>query len=434
MSGQEPSNHATAANLNCIHCGLCLAVCPTYLQLGSEADSPRGRIYLINALEEGRVAPTSAVFEKHVYRCLECRACETACPSGVRYSVMMNGARQAIRKVHKPGLTEALVRRLVFEFLFPHRGRLHALFRFLRFYQLSGLQALVRGLRLLYLFPAKLREMEALLPDVPASPRYRLPMKAPARGRSRVSLFEGCIMPELFGPVHEATVRVLEHNDVAVCNPPRQTCCGALHLHDGEVEAARRLARRNIDAFEHDGADFIVVDAAGCGAMLKEYGELLHEDPEYSARAEDFSRRIKDISEYLEELGLRRDMGEVGLKVTYDDPCHLAHGQGIRDAPRNILKNIPGLQFLELRDADRCCGSAGIYNITQPELASRILEDKISNLRSTGAQIVASGNPGCLLQIRTGLRRSGSAMKVMHPVELIDLAYRNAKSTAGDGG
>jgi len=428
MSGLEPAQPDEIANLNCIHCGLCLPVCPTYLQLGSEADSPRGRIYLINALEEGRVAPTSAIFEKHVYRCLECRACETACPSGVRYSAMMNSARQVIREHKKPGLGEQLLRALIFRTVFPRRRLIHASFRLLRFYQRSGLRKLVQASRVLMLFPEKLRLMEELLPEVPRSPGYRLPERAAPEGRSRVSLFEGCIMPELFGPVHEATLRVLGHNDVSVCSPSRQTCCGALHLHDGEVELARELARRNIEAFAGDGADFIVVNAAGCGAMLKEYGELLREDPVYAERAADFSGRVKDISEYLEELGIYADMGKLEIKATYDDPCHLAHGQGIRTAPRRLLKSIPGLKLVELRDSERCCGSAGIYNITQPELAAGILEEKISNLKLTGAQVVASGNPGCLLQIQSGLRRNGVNMKVAHPVELLDMAYSQRRS------
>jgi glycolate oxidase iron-sulfur subunit len=424
-SAQSPGTET--ANLNCIHCGLCLSVCPTYLLLGSEADSPRGRIYLIKALEEGRVTPTSAVFEKHVYRCLECRACETACPSGVRYSVMMNGARQVIRQHHKPGWGEALVHRLIFRTAFPSRRLLHAFFRLLRFYQRSGLRKIVQASRVLRLLPKKLQLMESLLPEIPKYPAYHLPETAARTGRSRVSLFEGCIMPDLFGPVQEATLRVLEHNDVSVCSPSRQTCCGALHLHDGEVELARQLARRNIEAFARDGAEFIVVNAAGCGAMLKEYGELLRDDPVYAVRAAEFSRRVKDISEYLAELGIYSDMGRLEMKATYDDPCHLAHGQGIRTAPRRILRSIPGLEFVELRDSERCCGSAGIYNITQPELAAGILEEKISNLKLTGAEVVASGNPGCLLQIQNGLRRSGVKMKVAHPVELLDMAYREKR-------
>jgi Fe-S oxidoreductase len=419
----RPAAHE-AANLDCIHCGLCLSVCPTYLQLGSEADSPRGRIYLINAVGEGRVPVSSPVFEKHMQLCLECRACESACPSGVRFSLMMNEARAAIRGQKKETGWPAFLRKFVFRTALPSRRLLHAAFRALRLYQRSGLQKLVRGSRVLNLFPRRLRAMEALLPEVPRSPALKLPETAPARGRSRVSFFLGCVMPELFGPVHEASVRVLRRNDVSVCSPAGQTCCGALHLHEGELQLALALARENIDAFEGDGADFLVVNAAGCGAMLKEYGELLKDDPDYAGRAARFSGRVKDISEFLDELGIRVEMGEVHARVAYDDPCHLLHGQGIRAAPRNLLRSIPALELVELPDAERCCGSAGIYNITHPEMASAILADKLANLSKTGADIVASGNPGCLLQIRQGLKAAQIRMETAHPVELLDRAYQ----------
>lgn len=419
LKQEEPET----AHLDCIHCGICLAVCPTYLQLGSEVDSPRGRIYLINAMEEGRISPASPVFERHMHMCLECRACESACPSGVRYSLMMNDARTTIREKKKLSRWESFVRWLVFEIAFPSRQVMHVSFRLLRFYQRSGIQKVVRSTRLLRLFSKRLQSMEALLPEVPKAASYSLPETAPRQGRGRASFFEGCIMPELFGSVHEATLRVLERNDVSVCSPSRQTCCGALHLHDGEMKGAMELARRNIDAFENDGADYIVVNAAGCGAMLKEYGRLLKDDPSYAGRARTFSARVKDIAEFLETLGISKDMAPLKLRVTYDDPCHLLHAQGIKAAPRNLLKNIPGLEMLELQDADRCCGSAGIYNITQPEMSARILEDKIANIARTGAEVVATGNPGCMLQIQAGLRAKNLPVKVVHPIELLDQAY-----------
>jgi len=428
-----PVKEHETPNLDCIHCGLCLSVCPTYLQLGSEVDSPRGRIYLMKAVDEGRISPSSPTFEKHMFLCLECRACETACPSGVNFSVMMNEARSAIRETRKPGAWEKLLRNFIFKTMLPGRRLLHVSFRLLRFYQRSGFQKLVRARGVLHLFPRKFRQMESLLPEVPPSPRYRLPEAASSSARRRVSLFEGCIMPELFGPVHEATVRVLERNEASVCSPSRQTCCGALHLHDGEQAMARELARRNIEAFEKDGADFVIVNAAGCGAMLKEYAHLLEEDPVFAERALAFSRRVKDISEYLDFIGLNQKLGRLDLKVTYDDPCHLLHGQGIKAAPRNLLKSIPGLQLVELRDADRCCGSAGIYNLTQPEMAARILDDKIGNLARTGAQVVASGNPGCLLQIAQGIRSRNLPMGTAHPVELLDRAYQACESKETSG-
>ncbi len=415
-----------AANLDCIHCGICLAVCPTYLQLGSEVDSPRGRIYLIEATKDGRVSPSSAVFERHMHMCLECRACESACPSGVRFSMMMNEARTIIRQEARPGAWESFLRRLIFSVIFPSRRNLHLLFRMLRLYQRSGLQRLVRAMGILGVFSKRLQSMETLLPEVPPFPRYSLPRSAARGGRKSVAFFEGCIMPELFGPVHEATLRVLERNGVSVCNPRQQTCCGALHLHDGEMEGALALARRNIEAFENDGADYVVVNAAGCGVMLKEYGELLRDDPAYAARARAFSTRVKDIAEFLDMLGIDKDMAPLKMRVTYDDPCHLLHGQGVKAAPRNLLKSIPGLELVDLQDADRCCGSAGIYNITHPEMSERILEDKIENIRKTGAQVVATGNPGCMLQIDAGLRARNLPIKVVHPIELLDQAYRKS--------
>ena len=425
------SEEPETANLDCIHCGICLSVCPTYLQLGNEADSPRGRIYLMNAREEGRVAPTSPAFEKHMQLCLECRACESACPSGVRFSLMMNEARAVIRERKRLSGWESFLRGLVFEIAFPNRQVMHAGFRLLRFYQRSGIQKVVRSTGMLRLLSKRLHVMESLLPEVPRSPSYSLPETAPGPGRVHAAFFEGCIMPELFGPVNEATLRVLERNGVSVCSPARQTCCGALHLHDGEMQGALELARRNIEAFESTGADHIVVNAAGCGAMLKEYGHLLKGDGDYAERARKFSARVKDIAEFLELIGIREDMTSLNVKVAYDDPCHLLHGQGIRDAPRNLLKRIPGLQLVELPDADRCCGSAGIYNITQPEMSARILEEKIANIERSGADLVATGNPGCILQIRAGLRSKNLPIRVVHPIELLDEACQTTERQAG---
>ncbi len=420
---QEAIERETA-RLDCIHCGLCLSACPTYRQIGSEVDSPRGRIYLINAMAEGRIAPNGKSFERHMFLCLECRACESACPSGVQFSVMMNQARAGIVQNKVRSRWESFFRRLVFRALLPNRSRLHLLFRHLRLYQKSGIQKLVRSSGILKLLPKRLEIMEGLLPQVPKSPTYRLPPEASGKGRYSASLFEGCIMPELFGPVNEATVRVLERNGVLLCSPPRQTCCGALHLHDGELDVALDLARKNIDAFEGDGADHIVVNAAGCGVMLKEYGFLLRDDSDYANRARAFSRRVKDVTEFLDWIGIDKDMGRLELKVTYDDPCHLIHGQRIKDPPRSLLEAIPGVQLIDLTDADRCCGSAGIYNITHPEMSAKILAEKLDRILESGADVVASGNPGCLLQISQGLHSRNVPLRTAHPVELLDEAYR----------
>jgi glycolate oxidase iron-sulfur subunit len=343
---------------------------------------------------------------------------------------MMNDARAAILRANPPSPGVARLRRLVFEQVLPSRGVLHVAFRLLRLYQRSGLRWLVRASGILRLFPRRLGEMEALLPEVPPTPAYTLPERAPAGPRGSAALFDGCIMPELFGPVHEATVRVLERNQISVCRPGRQTCCGALHLHAGEADLARDLARRNIDAFESDGAAAVVVNAAGCGAMLKEYAHLLEGDPQYAVRARAFTARVQDVSEYLDRVGLVPPRGQVVLKATYDDPCHLLHGQGVKAAPRNLLASIPGLQIVELRESDRCCGSAGIYNITQPEMSARVLAEKMNNLARTGAAVVASGNPGCLIQLTQGIQARGLAMKAVHPIELLDQAYRAAGSAS----
>ncbi|MBZ5500069.1 MAG: 4Fe-4S dicluster domain-containing protein [Acidobacteriia bacterium] len=426
MAAQAPAQSETreTAHLDCIHCGICLSACPTYLQLGGEADSPRGRIYLINAMQEGRIGAAGPRFQQHMLLCLECRACETACPSGVRFSAMMNEARAQIGKSRRLSAGAAFVRYLVLRKIFLSRRLMHFSFRMLRFYQRSGIRRLLRASRILRLFPGHLIQMEALLPEIPKSPRYPWSEGIVRTGRKRVLLFEGCIMPELFGPVHEATVRVLQHHGFSVALPARQACCGAVHLHEGDPETARQLARKNIAAFEKEEAAAIIVNAAGCGAMLKEYDELLAADPAYAGRARAFSRRVRDISEFLDAIGINRNMERLDLKVTYDDPCHLLHAQGIKAAPRNLLRSIPGLELVELRDADRCCGSAGIYNITHPEMSSRILDEKIANIIRSGAQVVASGNPGCLLQIQAGLRAKNLPTRVAHPIELIDQAYR----------
>jgi glycolate oxidase iron-sulfur subunit len=423
--GPPPRVLKETAHLDCIHCGICLSACPTYLQLGIEADSPRGRIYLMNARREGRLQGASANLQKHLLLCLECRACETACPSGVHFSAMMNEARAEIRRVRKNSLPQFLARHLVMNRIFLSRRLMHAAFRLLRLYQRSGCQRLVRGTGVLRLVSARLASLEQMLPRIPRSPRY--PPSNGAHPNGKACLFEGCIMPELFGPVHEATARVLQRSGVSVVIPPRQTCCGALHLHAGDLETARRLARRNIAVFEQEPDAAVVVNAAGCGAILKEYPELLAGDPEYAPRAAAFSRRVLDISEFLDQVGIVKNLARLEVKVAYDDPCHLLHAQGIKAAPRNLLRAIPGLQLVELRDADRCCGSAGIYNLTHPEMSARILDEKIANIIRSGAQVVATGNPGCLLQIQNGLRARNLPIRVVHPIELLDQAGRSGR-------
>jgi glycolate oxidase iron-sulfur subunit len=429
----------------CIHCGFCLPTCPTYALLGVEMDSPRGRIYQMQAVAEGRIAITRD-FVEHMYCCLGCRACETACPSGVQFGKLIEAAREQIQlevaSSGPPGqprtalesTTTRLLRRLFFDLLLPSRLLTALFFAALKLYQRSGLQRLVHATGLLALlnalptpFRGQLEIPEALMASargalLPAP----LPEITPAIGerRYRVGFISGCIMDQVFRDINEATIRVLAANGCEVITPPQQQCCGALHVHAGEARRGRALARHNIDVFERYNCDAIIVNSAGCGSNLKEYAHLLADDPLYARRAADFSARVKDISEFLMSIDLNRQMGELPLTVTYHDACHLVHGQKIRQQPRRLLQQIPGLKLVELKEADWCCGSAGVYNITNQELAHKLLERKMNNIVATGAEAVVTGNPGCMLQIALGVRERGLDLEVMHPVELLDRAYR----------
>lgn len=397
----------------CVHCGLCLNQCPTYRALQLEAESPRGRIHLVRAAAEGRV-DLSPRFADHLYLCLLCRACESACPSGVQYGRIAEAARE---QLGPPGTeTGKAVLNFAFKQIFPHPLRVRALFALLRLYQRSGLRRIAG-----YILPKRLRDMEAFLPEIPDR-TFRPPSGTlPALGvrRATVAVLDGCVMPILFGDVNEATVRVLRRSGCDVFFPRRQGCCGALNVHNGETAAAKGMARRNIDAFGDVEADAIIVNAAGCGAALKEYGYLLRDDPEYREKAARFSAKVKDAAEFLADLGLRGELRPVQMTVTYQDPCHLAHGQKIREQPRKLLRAIPGLQLVEMEGADRCCGSAGIYNLTHPGMSQRLLAEKAEAIAATGADAVVAPNPGCMLQLRAG----GAAPRVYHLIELLDRAY-----------
>jgi glycolate oxidase iron-sulfur subunit len=406
---------------NCVHCGLCLNQCPTYRATRLEPESPRGRIHLVKAAAEGRVQLNDR-FKDHIYLCLLCRACETACPSGVQYGRIAETAREHLGP---PGskLARAL-QRIAFTQLLPYRRRLRFLARMLRLYQRSGLQSSLRPL-----LPKRLAEMDAMLPFIP--PRFFEPQTLAAMGarRARVAMLEGCVMPLLFGDVNAATARVLQRNGCDVICPPDQNCCGALNIHNGEQDTARRMARRNIDAFLALKIDAIVVNAAGCGAVMKEYGYLLRNDPAYAEKAERLSRLVKDAGEFLAELGLKGELGAIEMTVTYQDPCHLAHGQRIRSQPRKLLQAIPGLRFKEMEGADRCCGSAGIYNITHPNMSRRLLKEKMQAVAATKAEAVIAPNPGCMLQLQCGARELGIKLDVYHLMDLLDLSYDRAKAT-----
>ncbi|HEX4835943.1 MAG TPA: heterodisulfide reductase-related iron-sulfur binding cluster [bacterium] len=411
----------------CIQCGFCLQHCPTYRILGLETESPRGRIHLVEAAAQGRI-PIDSRFEEHMYVCLGCRACETVCPAGVKFGTIIEAARAEIGPTGSPLARWAT--RLVLRHLLPYPGRLRWAAKALRLYQRSGLGALAR---VLHLIPRRAAEMEALLPRIPD--RFFAPEQEvfPAIGqrRARVGMLSGCAMSVLLPDVNAATIRVLQRNGCEVVVPRSQACCGALNVHNGERDAARRMARRNIEVFLDAGVDAVIINAAGCGAASKEYPILFRDDdPAYAQRAEQYSRLCRDVTEFLSDLGLVGSLGEVRARATYQDPCHLVHGQGIRRQPRALLRQIPGLDLVEMTGSDRCCGSAGIYNLTQPGYARMVLDEKMAALTQTGADLVVAPNPGCMMQIASGIRARGLRMQVRHLIDLLDQAYAAAETDA----
>jgi glycolate oxidase iron-sulfur subunit len=407
----------------CVHCGLCLDFCPTYRVLGHEADSPRGRIYQVRQVYEGKVSPDDLDFRQHIYACLDCRACQTACPSGVQYGAIIEAARAITTP---PSPAEHTLGRAILGRVFTRKPLLD-LFGFgLRLYQRTGAQKLVRATGALQLLPERLREMEAMLgPTQGGVMRWKAPAVTPAVGhvRYRVGFIEGCIMPQFFSDTNAATVRVLAANGCVVYSPPRQSCCGALQMHTGDRSTARSLARQNIDAFEPLGLDAIIINAAGCGSTLKEYGHLLSDDPRYAERAAQFTARVKDVSEFLAGIELVPPRRPVNMRVTYQDACHLVHGQGIRNQPRTLLRAIPGLELIEMKDSDVCCGSAGIYNLTHPDVAVQLLDQKMENVVATGASVVVAPNPGCSMQLAYGAHRQNLKLELLHVVDLLDRSY-----------
>jgi glycolate oxidase iron-sulfur subunit len=410
----------------CVHCGLCLAYCPTFSILGTEMDSPRGRIFLIKSMAEGRIGLTDST-AAHLDLCLGCRACETVCPSAVPYGQLIEAARADIERQRPGGALRRFFRWVNFDVLLPHPRLLSLAAAGLRFYQVSGLQRLVRASGLLRLLPGPLASWEPLLPVIPAAAdRAPLPGVTPADGtkRATVGLLTGCIQQVAFGPHNRATARVLARNGVEVVAPRTQSCCGALHAHAGEHATALELAKNTIIAFESAGVEQVVVNTSGCGAHMKAYGTLLAGDPAWAERARRFATRVSDISEFLAREPLRGPLRPVSRTVTYHDPCHVAHGQKIRKEPRALLAQIPGLTVKELHEADWCCGSAGTYNLTQPEMAGRLQRRKVENIRATGADAVVTANPGCIIQIQQGLEGGARPVRVLHIVELLDEAYR----------
>lgn len=472
--------------MDCVHCGLCLPQCPTYAELGLEADSPRGRIYLMRALAEGRTELTASVVE-HLDLCLGCRACETACPSGVQYGHLIEGARAYVRENYERPRQAQIINSLV-ESIFPHPNRLEAALLPVRVLRRSGLMKLLHKVGLLKAL--KLDDQEQLLPDLPAmQKRLNFPERFRARGQKQASvgMITGCVMQVMQSPINAATARVLCKAGCDVAAPKTQGCCGALHAHSGAMETAKEFARRNIEAFEnyetnHGRLDAIIINAAGCGAALKEYPGWFKGDVEWEERARSFSEKVKDISEFLAEppyknrlaelmgnkaqrkrnnthllahqvipnvtgastlkaldqdvarekenqqLASEPDVNKPNLKsqssslITYHDACHLAHGQGIRTQPRTLLALIPDIEIVPLHESEMCCGSAGTYNITQPEMAMRLLERKMKNIKKTQARIVVTGNPGCAMQIRLGAKKFHIDVQIKHPIEVLDEA------------
>jgi glycolate oxidase iron-sulfur subunit len=406
----------------CVHCGFCLPVCPTYVLWQEEMDSPRGRIYLMKMAAEGD-ATINETFVGHFDACLGCMACMTACPSGVDYGKLIEATRAQIERRYTRSAAEKRFRRFLFS-TFTRPDRLRSLLLPLRLYQQAGLQALVRSLGIPKLFPARLRALEALLPQVPS--QETLPELIPAQGerRCRVGLLLGCVQRVFFPQVNAATARVLAAEGCEVVAPAAQPCCGALLVHAGEEERAMQLARQTIDVFEKARVDAVIINAAGCGSNVKEYGHLLRDDPRYAGRAKAFAAKCRDVSEFLVGLEPRARCHALRLRVAYHDACHLQHAQGVRTQPRALLRRIPQLELLEIPEAAICCGSAGIYNLVQPEAAAQLGDRKAGHVAALNADLVVSANPGCLLQLECALARMKRKLPVRHIVELLDASIR----------
>jgi glycolate oxidase iron-sulfur subunit len=410
----------------CMHCGMCLPTCPTYVETKRERNSPRGRISLMRSVADGELAVTKA-FSEEMYYCLGCLACQTACPAGVNYAELFETARA---EVERSGVVRAperdFWRWFTLTVLFMHPRLLRLMGWGLRLWQKTGLDLLLRRLNFFGLLPKHLRELEPQTPRVADafSDALIAPVESPSEpSRYRVGLLTGCVQDLAFSDINRDTVDVLLANGCEVVTPRAQHCCGSLHAHNGAVELARELARRQIDSFDLDHLDAIITNAGGCGAHLKQYGHLLHDDPFYVTRARQWDSKVKDIHQWLVHIGIRKPEHGAGVtEVTYHESCHLCHGQKVTSQPRQVLQAIPGLVLKELPESNWCCGSAGIYNITQPEQSAKLLKRKVANIESTRAAIVATSNPGCHLQLASGLQ---GRVGVTQPVTLLARAYRN---------
>ena len=418
------SHHPPSRELadDCVHCGFCLPSCPTYVLWGREADSPRGRIYLMKAGLDGR-ATLDAEYQRHFDTCLGCMACLTACPSGVQYDRLIEATRPQIERHGRRSDLDRAFRGMIFA-IFPYPSRLRALAWPLWLYQVTGLQRLVRAIGLTRLLPARIATMESLLP--PVSRANALPERIAAEGapRRRVGLLLGCVQRVFFSQVNAATARVLSAEGCEVVVPQDQGCCGALALHSGLERDAMAAARKTIDVFERADVDQIVINAAGCGSAMKEYGYLLRDDADYAERAQRFAAKCVDVSELLADLEPRARRHPLPMKVAYHDACHLQHAQRVKAAPRRVLQTIPGLEVREIPESDICCGSAGIFNMLEPGPATALRDRKVRNILATGADVVVSGNPGCSMQIQSGL---DGGIPSRHFIEIVDASIRNAR-------
>jgi glycolate oxidase iron-sulfur subunit len=420
FSGPDKPEYSVYSH--CVHCGLCLNHCPTYRLWGREADSPRGRIRQIELVDQGKME-LGETFVTHIDRCLDCRACETACPSGVEYGKLVEAARAQIEQHYKRPLRSRIARDLVYRRLLPYPSRIAASARWLKFYQRSGLATLARRSGILRLLG--LEEREGLMPAIDSEFFFgELGKTFAPRGarKARVAFFAGCIAQVTFSDLNRATIRVLQANGCEVVVPEKQVCCGALAAHAGIRDVARNLARTNFGAFPVEDFDAVITNAAGCGSTLKEYTHLFpSNDPEHEKAAR-FAAKMCDATEFLAQIGVSSPLRALPLRVTYQDSCHLAHGQKIREAPRKLIRSIPGVEFVEMPFADQCCGSAGVYNVTETKASLELLDRKMECVMQTSAQAIVTANPGCMLQLRAGVARSKTGQEVLHVMDLLDRA------------
>ena len=415
----------------CVHCGFCLQACPTYVETGLEAESPRGRIALMKAVNEGRIGITDSVM-RHWDLCIQCRACEVACPSGVPYGNLIEATMQQVADRRSPGYVNGKIATLALNKLLPNQTLLSMVIGGMRMYQRFGVQRVMRKCGLLKLLPGNMGELEDSMPTLPNEVFKASGQVYRARGevKAKVALLSGCVMPLIHGPEMNAVVRVLTRNGCEVVVTKEQGCCGAINSHVGDLDMTRELARRNVDAFLAEEVDYVVVASAGCGSRMKEYGHLLRDDAAYAEKAEALSAKVQDIHELLASLPIEPPKGHLPYRVTYQDSCHLSNAQRITAAPRQLLGSIPGIEFVELSNADKCCGAGGTYTITERDFSMRILDTKMRAVRQTQANVIATANPGCLMQLQHGVQRDGMPVQVKYITDLLDESYSKESNGA----